>query len=428
MSDEDKKLKKAKIEQNRTKRKPVAVTIQCDNEADESPKKMKPTASVSGSNRVDAKQSLENELETMFPTISSSTGGTGTTKAAATANEMPTLESSSADIVDRLVNYPEDSSKLINQLMHTPSDAVAVMTKIIHSQKDAMRLIGHLIGSPGDALKIISKIMNSPFDALTVFTKFMSSPTDALEIIAKIASSPEEVLQFIQQLMNAPEDALQIMNKFMNSPAEALKMLNQMVNSSGSDAAHVKAETVASHSMIKSMLSDNTKTHCDYIPENNSSASQQSACDSPQHTQHHSAATRASFINPKDTIRGVLDDVTDEPLAAGGDNTLAAVICEAISLEYDLGGRTQQPVNRDLNEAERAKLNELIVANKALNAPLDEDLTGLDRCSEDVSGIILYCFKNRIKFIFAELWRQQPLLDFFYLRQFINVQRVLLSL
>lgn len=32
---------------------------------------------------------------------------------------------------------------------------------------------------------------------------------------------------------------------------------------------------------------------------------------------------------------------------------------------------------RELNDAERAKLNELIVANKALLAPLDEDITNL---------------------------------------------------
>lgn len=33
--------------------------------------------------------------------------------------------------------------------------------------------------------------------------------------------------------------------------------------------------------------------------------------------------------------------------------------------------------SRELNDAERAKLNELIVANKALLTPLDDDLNGL---------------------------------------------------
>jgi len=33
--------------------------------------------------------------------------------------------------------------------------------------------------------------------------------------------------------------------------------------------------------------------------------------------------------------------------------------------------------SRELNDSERAKLNELIVANKALLAPLDDDITNL---------------------------------------------------
>lgn len=42
--------------------------------------------------------------------------------------------------------------------------------------------------------------------------------------------------------------------------------------------------------------------------------------------------------------------------------------------------------NRELNDAERAKLNELIVAHKALLAPLDEDISNLvgDDCKVEV--------------------------------------------
>lgn len=362
MSEEDKKLKKAKIEQNRTKRKPNAEMCQ-DDESVGKAKKLKPDSGFGGSDE----QETSAHLPTMFPTISSSTGSPDPIKP---NHEMPTVDSSSTEIVDRLVNFPEDSNKLINQLMPSPFDAVSVMTKIIHSQKDAMRLIGHLIASPGDALKIISKIMNSPFDALTVFTKFMSSPTDALEIIAKIASSPEEVLQFIQQLMNSPEDALQIMHKFMNSPAEALKMLNQMVNSSGAESMKSQPDDVrqeAEAPMIKSMLSETN------IP------TMSSPCE-------NAAQPPVAKPHPKETIQSVLNEVNvgdgDPPENAA--TSLDAMICEAISLEYDLVGK-HQAMNRDLNEAERAKLNELIVANKALNAPLDEDLTGLDSCSGDVS-------------------------------------------
>ncbi|XP_036223890.1 nuclear hormone receptor HR96 isoform X1 [Bactrocera oleae] len=136
----------------------------------------------------------------------------------------------SEEIVEFIVGDPDRASQMISKLMRTKDEALAIVEKILTSQKDALRLVSHLIAFPGDALKIISKIMNSPFDALTVFTKFMSSPTDALEIISKIVSSPQDVVQFIRNLMECPEDALDIMNKFMNTPAEALRIINKIFN------------------------------------------------------------------------------------------------------------------------------------------------------------------------------------------------------
>lgn len=63
------------------------------------------------------------------------------------------------------------------------------------------------------------------------------------------------------------------------------------------------------------------------------------------------------------------------PIAA---NSIESILCEAIKLEYSafssFGGNQS---SRELNDAERAKLNELIVANKALLAPLDDDITNL---------------------------------------------------
>lgn len=59
-------------------------------------------------------------------------------------------------------------------------------------------------------------------------------------------------------------------------------------------------------------------------------------------------------------------------------NSIESILCEAIKLEFSacstLGGNGN---SRELNDAERAKLNELIVANKALLAPLDDDITNL---------------------------------------------------
>lgn len=471
MSEEDKILKKIKIEQNRTKRKPIVtaadlkIPTKIKREVawlmeEDSPNRKQQNSDQDDTS--DSQQSLhykstptqpnvkvvDSETENMFPVISSSTEITEQ-RLATSKILMPTLESTSTEIVDRLVNFPEDASKLINHLMKTPTDAVAVMTKILNSQKDAMRLIGHLIGSPGDALKIISKIMNSPFDALTVFTKFMSSPTDALEIIAKIASSPSEVLQFIQQLMNAPEDALQIMNKFMNSPAEALKMLNKMVNNPSIDSTthprddHCTADIVAtaingeeinahdeksiqdSHPMIKSILDNNNS---DSVKKDDKFGSPETlqltsiTCDKNtkvvsnevNNTNHNNNNINNTSKNDgsktdesgngncsSETIRSLLQDINDEPVLP---NSLESVICEAINLEYDAYSSMAQANsnNRDLNEAERAKLNELIVANKALYAPLDEDLSGLDECSikvKEIQYLQIFCLILSISYV-----------------------------
>ncbi|XP_076229445.1 nuclear hormone receptor HR96 isoform X2 [Nomia melanderi] len=79
--------------------------------------------------------------------------------------------------------------------------------------------------------------------------------------------------------------------------------------------------------------------------------------------------------NITDVTRDVLQDVQRVPIVA---NSIESILCKAIKLEFSaysaLGGMESR---RELNDAERAKLNELIVANKALLAPLDEDITNL---------------------------------------------------
>lgn len=65
-------------------------------------------------------------------------------------------------------------------------------------------------------------------------------------------------------------------------------------------------------------------------------------------------------------------------------NSIESILCEAIKLEYEAYSSLAQghSNSRELNDAERAKLNELIVANKALLAPLDDDINTLiaDEC------------------------------------------------
>ncbi|PZC78217.1 hypothetical protein B5X24_HaOG202468 [Helicoverpa armigera] len=58
---------------------------------------------------------------------------------------------------------------------------------------------------------------------------------------------------------------------------------------------------------------------------------------------------------------------------------MESILCEAIKLEFEAYTSVNpcSGSSRELNEVERAKLNELIVANKALNAPIDDDVTQL---------------------------------------------------
>ncbi|XP_065338117.1 nuclear hormone receptor HR96 isoform X2 [Cloeon dipterum] len=59
-------------------------------------------------------------------------------------------------------------------------------------------------------------------------------------------------------------------------------------------------------------------------------------------------------------------------------DSIESILSEAIKLEFEAyGARAAANNNRPLNESERAKLNELVVANKALLAPLDDDLNAL---------------------------------------------------
>jgi len=60
-------------------------------------------------------------------------------------------------------------------------------------------------------------------------------------------------------------------------------------------------------------------------------------------------------------------------------NSIESILSEAIKLEYEAYSSlaTSHQNSRELNDAERAKLNELIVANKALHEPLDDDLSTL---------------------------------------------------
>ncbi|KAJ8709900.1 hypothetical protein PYW08_009904 [Mythimna loreyi] len=91
--------------------------------------------------------------------------------------------------------------------------------------------------------------------------------------------------------------------------------------------------------------------------------------------QHICEEIPSTSTNPDvNKARDILQDVERiEP------NSMESILCEAIKLEFEAYTSVNpcSGSSRELNEVERAKLNELIVANKALNAPIDDDISQL---------------------------------------------------
>ncbi|KDR10212.1 nuclear hormone receptor HR96 isoform X2 [Zootermopsis nevadensis] len=78
----------------------------------------------------------------------------------------------------------------------------------------------------------------------------------------------------------------------------------------------------------------------------------------------------------ENAAKEILQDVQRIPIAP---NSIESILSEAIKLEFEAYSSLAKSHqnSRELNDAERAKLNELIVANKALHEPLDDDLSTL---------------------------------------------------
>ncbi|XP_013165741.1 PREDICTED: thyroid hormone receptor alpha [Papilio xuthus] len=91
--------------------------------------------------------------------------------------------------------------------------------------------------------------------------------------------------------------------------------------------------------------------------------------------QHICEEIPSTSTNPDvNKARDILQDVERiEP------NSMESILCEAIKLEFEAYSSVNScsGSSRELNEVERAKLNELIVANKALHAPIDDDISQL---------------------------------------------------
>ncbi|XP_066141552.1 nuclear hormone receptor HR96 isoform X2 [Euwallacea fornicatus] len=97
-----------------------------------------------------------------------------------------------------------------------------------------------------------------------------------------------------------------------------------------------------------------------------------------------SSSGDVSNDNSKDVVKDVqrLNQYSSKQTT----NPMESIVSEAIKLEYDAYSSIAQGSSRsrELNEVERAKLNELILANKALLTPVEEDLSLIGNDFKDV--------------------------------------------
>lgn len=385
MSDEDKELKRIKIEQNRNKRKLKGGGDKSSGDEQDHPQ---------------SKKSLKIKEE-WSPGSASSPHAMDTQSDGDESDEGEeperlhkiTADSTATEIVEAITKVPQDASQVLQKLLKTQDETLFVMSKIIQDPSQALILISHLIKNPSDGMLIISKMMSSPLDALTVFTQFMSSPTDALQIIFKIISSPKDVLLFMTELTKAPQDALEIMGRFMASPGDTLAGINRMIIKAATPAEPQGNEAIPREKqgdMIKTMLDTTSvdspissiaspSSSFQSVRTENSPQSVPSSSNVDYDSNNNASSTNGDYqLNTAKLLNEITEDTSEKETNFHG-NSIDSIINEAIKLEYETPQMINhmRSTNRELNEIEIMKIQELIDSNKALYAPVDEDLSSL---------------------------------------------------
>jgi nuclear receptor subfamily 1 group I len=366
MSEEDKELKRMKIEQNRNKRK--SKTLEHTLHEDVKPKK--------------ALRIKEEDFSISSPNVNSNSDENCQDDSDDPTNYIERFrvssESSVTEIVTAIIEEPANASQIIQHVMKTQSEALSVMSRIVQEPSMALQLISHLIKYPSDGMLIISKMMSqSPLDALSVFTQFMSSPTDALHIIFKVMSSPSEVLKFMTELTRSPSNALEIMSSFMRSTSDTLQNVSRSLSDLKNSALNggLESENGTDNEMIRSMLEVNSVDSPNSVP---SPSSIQSAgtVNSPVNLHADSDSNNNDYEHMTRTIlKEIAHDISGRKTPFKG-NSIDSIINEAIKLEYNMPHNLaqMQHSSRELNDVELLKIQELLDANRALlHAPIEDE-------------------------------------------------------
>lgn len=348
MTEEDKELKKKKIEQNRKKRKSKLQSR--DESCERTVEVKKKIKEEPSSTTADFNDSDDQILSLDRLKISS--------------------DSNVTEIVTAITEIPKDASQIIQQVMKTQNETLSVMSRIIQEPNQALLLISHLIKFPSDGMLIISKMMSqSPLDALTVFSKFLNSPTDALHIIFKVMSSPNDVLKFMTELTNSPHNALDIMSRFIPAPRETIQGINSLINPAKT-AESAESETIKSMLDVSSI--DSPNSIASPTPSTSSSSIHSSTQMADSDSNNNNNDTDYQHMTAT-ILREITCDLSGKQTSFKG-NSIDQIINEAIKLEYTTPQIAHmQNASRELNEIELMKIQELLDANHALYLPIEDD-------------------------------------------------------
>lgn len=243
-----------------------------------------------------------------------------------------------------------DLSPTIGGNLHVVSAESTVCQKPKGMCPKEKNLITKLTQDP----ELVVKFLNHPnfvakiFQDQTVLLKLMSDP----DVVTRLAADPQ-ISQFLEK----------------NSAIEKEEKSENDIDVQFKDELKTNdiPDTVLKHMLKGKQTHVENPILTDLIMD----------CNPDEHGNYNTEPGTSSdwSKSPIDVTKDVLQDVQRIPIAA---NSIESILCEAIKLEfsaYSALGNIQN--RRELNDAERAKLNELIVANKALLIPLDEDITNL---------------------------------------------------
>ncbi|XP_054004294.1 nuclear hormone receptor HR96 [Hylaeus anthracinus] len=214
---------------------------------------------------------------------------------------------------------------------------------------------------------LVTKLLNNSNFIAKIFQNqdiLLKIMTDS-EIVSKLEEDPQ-ISQFLNENSAIAERETKSDNDANIQFRDDLKLTN--ISSQISNQTFKVKQRHIENPILTDLITNSNQEECmkQYVePASNSSTN----------TSASTSNNNDWSKNVTDVTRDVLQDVQRVPIVA---NSIESILCEAIKLEFSaysaLGGMESR---KELNDAERAKLNELIVANKALLAPLDEDITNL---------------------------------------------------